>query len=281
MTERVMTRMLAVAVLLVGAARVAQADWTQLAPGLEYAEFQACSPSSYDDSKITVVRVVPSKVQLRILSAADLGLPSPLRAEEWAERFDLSVVINAGMFAADWRTHLGYLKIQDGHVNNRIVRQDYKSILVFGPLTPGQQEAGMFDIEHDAIPDLSTRYGTVVQNLRIVRAPGTVVWARSPRKWSETAVGMDRSGRLLFIFCRSPYTMFELGHCLLTLPLDLVAVQHLEGGGDASFVIRTDRMRKILVGSYETGANDGIVSPYAAITQGSPLPNVLVVSVRR
>ena len=281
MTEGMMTRVAAAIVLLLASPCTARAEWTPIAPGLEYGEFQACSPSSHDDSKITVVRVVPHQVQLRILSAADLGLPGPLRAEEWAERFDLSLVINAGLFAADWRTHLGYLKIQDGHVNNPTVRQDYKSVLVFDPLAPGQPEAGILDAEHTTIPELSAKYGAVVQNLRIVRSPGTVVWSRSPRKWSEAAVGMDRSGRLLFIFCRSPYTMHELGQCLLSLPLDLVAVQHLEGGGDASLVIRTQSMRKILVGSYESGANDGIAKPYEVITKGFPLPNVLVVSARR
>ena len=114
-----------------------------------------------------MVRVVASEVRLRFLSVADLGLPCSLRAD-------------------------------------RTVHRGYKSTLVFGPFTPGQQAAGVLDIEHAAIPDLSARYGAVVQNLRIIRSPGTVVWSRSPRKWREAAVGMDGSGRLLFIFCRSP-----------------------------------------------------------------------------
>jgi hypothetical protein len=89
---------------------------------------------------------------------------------------------------------------------------------------------------------------------------------------------MDGYGRVLFVFSRSPYTMNELGGCLLKLPLDVVSLQHLEGGGDATLVIRTPRLRLTLVGSYESGANDGKTRPYVDIQEGFKLPNVLAVT---
>src|SRR5262249_1590004 len=98
----------AAAVALVPAWARAAPAWDVLCPGIEVARFDACPRSAFDDSKITVVRVAPSQAGLRLMSAADLHLPGPLRVEEWAEQYDLAVVINGGMFAEDWRTHLGY-----------------------------------------------------------------------------------------------------------------------------------------------------------------------------
>ncbi len=258
----------------------ASAEWVTLCPGMEYACFDACSRSIRDDSRITVVRVDTHVVTLQLLAVSDLGITTPMRAEDWAERYNLALVINAGMFGADWRTHLGYLKVSDTHTNSRNVRQTYKSVLAFGPQKGGLAPAVLRDLETESIGNLSNQYETVVQNLRMIRSPGRVVWARSQRKWSEAALGMDASGRLLFIFCRSPYSMHEFSACLLGLPLNLVAAQHLEGGGDATMVIRTSKLSATLVGSYETGANDGSSRPYENIRRGFPLPNVLAVISR-
>jgi uncharacterized protein YigE (DUF2233 family) len=251
----------------------ARAEWMDLCPGVEYAQFAACAKSPKGDSKITIVRIVPTKAQLRVLSHVDLGLPRPLRANEWADQLDLAVVINAGMYATDMR-HVGYLKIGPGRVNSQVVRKDYKSVLVFDPSKEGQREAAIVDLDNASIAELSAKYGVVVQNLRMIRSPGTVVWGRSSRQWSEAAFGMDRSGRMLFIFCRSPYTMFEFSQCLLELPLDLVAVQHLEGGGAAALAIRTPRLRQVLFGGYET-TREGRETDQGDV--GSALPIVLAI----
>ena len=52
---------------------------------------------------------------------------------------------------------------------------------------------------------------------------------KQDRRWSEAAVGVDRQGRVLFIFSRYPYTMKELNDILLALPLAIDAAMHVEG----------------------------------------------------
>jgi hypothetical protein len=89
---------------------------------------------------------------------------------------------------------------------------------------------------------------------------------------------MDQSGRILFIFCRSPYSMFEFSHCLLKLPLELVTAQHLEGGGAAALVVRAPRMHKVLFGGYET-TREGRETDQG--DQGAPLPIVLGIGACR
>ena len=99
-------------------------------------------------------------------------------------------------------------------------------------------------------------YGTVVQNLRLIRAPGHGVWAKQDRRWSEAAVAADGSGRVLFLFTRQPYSMQELNAKLLALPLGITAAMHVEGGPEASLSIHAGGVDLDLNGSYETGFNE-------------------------
>ena len=69
-------------------------------------------------------------------------------------------------------------------------------------------------------------------------------------------LGMDRAGRALFIFTRSPYSVQEFAAILLGLPLDLYNVMYLEGGPPASLYLAAAHARLDLFGSYETGVNE-------------------------
>ena len=93
--------------------------------------------------------------------------------------------------------------------------------------------------------------------------------------WSEAALGEDSSGRALFIFSRSPFTMHEFNRKLLSLEIGLVAAQHLEGGPEAQLYLGIGNVTHEMFGSYETSfrENDGNTAPW-------PIPNVLGVRPR-
>jgi hypothetical protein len=65
-------------------------------------------------------------------------------------------------------------------------------------------------------------------------------------------LGEDAQGRILFIFARSPFSMYELSRELVSANIGVVAAQHLEGGRQAQFYLRTDSEELELFGSYET-----------------------------
>ncbi len=81
---------------------------------------------------------------------------------------------------------------------------------------------------------------------------------------------VDRQGRILFLFVRSPYTMHALVDHLLALPLDLVALHYGDGGPPASLYVRAPGFEERNVGNYEERADRG------DNTAEWPLPNVLV-----
>jgi len=214
--------------------------WKVLRPGVEYAAIPTSS-----GQPLHVVRVDPARANVVALTASEKGAPLQT-AGQWCRSSHLSVAINLGMFEADRRTHTGYLRT--GHHVNNAQWNAYKSVLA---IRPGSVQ--WFDIEGKIPVATLDKYDIVVQNLRLIARPGKNVWAANDRKWSEAALAIDSSNRLLFIFCRAPYTMREFNMLLLNLPLGIESAMHLEGGPEASLSIHVAGLVLDLCGSYETG----------------------------
>jgi hypothetical protein len=119
------------------------------------------------------------------------------------------------------------------------------------------------------------RYRRVVQNLRLVKRPGVNRWSPQERRWSEAALGEDREGRALLIFCGAPLPLDRLVETLLALPLGIVAAQHLEGGTQAQLFVAAGGQTIELVGGYE-----GILPPSDSSHAAWPIPNVIGVRAR-
>ena len=139
--------------------------------------------------------------------------------------------INAGMYQADHRTHVGFCQIE-GRLANRSAN-DYLSAVACDPVDPADPPFRIFDLDEVPLAEVAKRYGTVVQNLRLIKRDGENRWQPSGDRWTEAALGDDDRGRVFMIYCATPWSMFELNEILLDLPLGLVAAQHLEGRSQA------------------------------------------------
>ena len=242
--------------------------WATLEPGIEYATVEPPGARALSiDGRIHLVRIDPRRRTLQAaMAGGDDGKLRP--AGRWCRERKLAVAINMGMYEKDVRTNTGYAR-KAGYVNNGHWGAKYKAALGFGPGKPGAAPVFMADLDNPGDKARLADYGTVVQNLRLIRA-GQNVWTKQDRRWSEAAVGVDKQGRVLFIFCRYPHAMKELNDILLALPLDIDTAMHVEGGPEASLSIHAGRVNLDLNGSYETGfvENDGE-------SQQWPIPNVL------
>jgi hypothetical protein len=250
---------------------VAAAGWETIAPGLAIAAFQVGSNAS--DPPIVVLRVQPRQWKLRLLCADQTNHRDGLTAKQWCRRFGLAAAINAGMFAKNHRTHIGYLR-SGRHVNNANINR-YRSAVAFTPQSPGLPPARIFDLDEQPLKDVLVHYESVAQNLRLIKRPGMNRWAPQSRKWSEAALGEDDAGRLLFIHARTPFCMHAFNEILLRLPIGLVCAQHLEGGPEAQLYLRYGQVEREFVGSYETGFN-----PNFSNLKAWPIPNILAVEPR-
>ncbi|PLX76605.1 MAG: hypothetical protein C0615_06535 [Desulfuromonas sp.] len=249
---------------------IAETAWEILAPGMQVARFEVNSPVPVSDTDITVLRVDPQKWGLDIATPMLASDSGGMTAREWSWNRKLAAVINAGMFGQDHRTHLGFMQVRDqvlsGHVNS------YKSVAAFDPRREGLPPFCMFDLDVPgvSVDSILQDYSSVVQNLRLIKKPGQNRWSQQEKAWSEVALGEDSMGRILFIFCRAPMSMHDFNNKLLSLDLNLVAAQHLEGGPEAQMFVNIDGQTYEKFGSYETGFTEHDHNGAAW-----PVPNVL------
>ena len=152
------------------------------------------------------------------------------------------------------------------HTNNGKWRNDYKSVFLLGSASKARIEDAL------ALPANAADHDVIMQNLRLIAGPGKNVWSKTDRAWSEAALAMDDQGRILFLFCRTPLSMWAFNQRLLRSGLGITHAQHLEGGPEASLTIRTKRIQLDLSGSYESSFNENDDNALQW-----RLPNVLVV----
>ena len=250
-----------------------EAAWDTLADGLQLGRFKVDVEAPSGDSVVTVLRVDPHKFTLHLLAKSNIEDKARHTARKWCEKYDLIAATNAGMYAEDHTTHIGYMRISD-HINNsRVVKKDYRSVAAFHPLNADLPPFRMFDLDETEIDSVLADYASVIQNIRLIKRPGENRWPVKPQKWSEAALGEDGDGFLLMIFCRSPYTMYEFNEILLSLPIDIVCAQHLEGGPEAQLYIKQGNTELELTGSYETNFLQN-----AANLRARRIPNVIGIS---
>jgi hypothetical protein len=225
-------------------------NWLEVDDGLYVGKFKAGKRSDIGDSVITVIKINPEKYELKLLSAAKKKHPA-IPADKWAEEYGLILVTNAGMFHTDFSTHVGYMRNFD-YANNDEIDRRYHSIATFNPKEGHDRKFYIYDTEDTNIEALNRKYNSIVQNLRLIKRPGENRWKPQRKKWSEAALGQDRDGNILFIFSRYPYTMHDFNNILISLPINIAAAQHLEGGPEASLYFSHKNATMEMIGSYET-----------------------------
>lgn len=251
-------------------------DWKSLAPGMDLKYVAAKKPSAVGDSRIAILRMDPNQWQLEAVGITQTGDSSGHTARAWSQSRNFSAAINAGMFATDYKTHLGYMG-SPSHVNNSHPNA-YQSVAAFEPRDSKPLPAfRIFDLDAPGVlfPDILKDYTSVLQNLRLVKRPGLNQWPQQERKWSEAALGEDDAGRILFIYSRSPFSMHDLNDELLAAGIGLVAAQHLEGGPEAQLYVHVGNTEMELFGSYETSFKEN-----DANSSAWPVPNILGVRPR-
>lgn len=266
---RVILVSLIVVTFMVGSVQ-ADEPWQRLDEGLEIGQFKLALYTVVGDSTVTILRIDPELWEFELVCAAEKGLPNRFSVKDWCLREGLTAAVNAGMYAEDYMSHVGYLRSGD-HVNESRINH-YQSVLGVDPVNPDDAGYMLYDLDAPGVSmdEINERYGGVVQNLRLIKRPGENRWKQQPKMWSEVAIGQDDQGRALFIFCRAPYTMHDLNDALLALPIDLVAAQHLDGGPAAEMFVQTGSFTREWQGSYETD-----FSERDDLNKSLPIPNII------
>jgi uncharacterized protein YigE (DUF2233 family) len=252
----------------------AASAWAPLADGLDLAELTAPQKSDLGDSRVTVVRIDPSRYRFRLLSAKLLKLDRTLTAREWVERYGVLGAVNASMYQQDHRTSVAYMKGVEGVNNGRWTKDN--AVFAADPMAASSPAVQIFDRTCAKSAEYENGYRILIQNIRMLDCAGKNTWSEQPRKWSTAAVGIDDAGRVLFIHCRSPYSTHDFIEILRALPLDLRRLMYVEGGPEASLYVAVKGHEPIAkVGSFETGFRE-----LDDNRELWPIPNVLAFDKR-
>lgn len=237
------------------------ASWREIEPGMAMASFQACFELTSGQTPITIVKINPELFRFRLLHPADHGEGTIKTIQEMADQQHLALATNAGMFAEQVTTqdgqthsiykHVGFVKYL-GKVENGKRLTDYKSVFAFHPLKENLPAATLADLEETTLAKLGESYDSLIQNLRMIGHRRRNVWSQSPRRHSIAALATNQTGELLFVFSGAPYSVHDFNRCLLSLPLKITRAQYLEGGKEATLILRTPTLKLNLIGSSET-----------------------------
>lgn len=247
----------------------AELAWQTLEPGLELGTFSAPRPADVGDSSIRVLRIDPSRFELRLLNASAPGQGPSRTAKAWTLENDLLAAINASMYQANYRTSVSLMRSRS-HVNNANLTR-HMAVLAFDRLDPSVPLVKIIDLECDRWEDWKSKYGSLVQSIRMFSCKRENVWQPQSRKWSVAAVGVDGQDHVLFIHVRSPFSTHDLIDILAELPIKLERLMYVEGGPEAQLYVRAGGAEHEFVGSFESSDDN---------RNAWPVPNVIGVARR-
>jgi hypothetical protein len=247
--------------------------WTVLEPGLEWAEIPGSIAAEEEDGLIRVLRIDPERFDFALGAATRDQDPGARSAAAWCADRDWCAAINASLYQTDHLRSTAYLRDGD-HVNNGYVSRA-NSFLVFGARREGIPAVTLVDRQCEDWESSARDYDTVIQSIRMVSCHRGNTWSPRERRTSVAVVGIDGTGRVLFVHVRTPVATHRLIDALLALPLDLARAMYVEGGSPAQLAVRSPELTAVFTGRPDPDRWPG-PGPAAEL----PLPNVIGV-VRR
>lgn len=219
---------------------IREIKWKTLQNGLLYCELDAPEKSILNDSKLTIIKVDPSKFSFHLLSASEHGRKSRT-ADEWGREFGMSIIINAGMFnPSKAHTNKGYMR-NYSHTNNSRFNKAYNVMMALNPKDKSKPSFQLFDLTHDRWDSIRPLYRSFCQGMRMIDWNGVpLAWDKRPGQSCSMVIGAtDIDGNIYFLFTRSPYTHQSVIRFLQTMPLNIRTTVYLEGGPEASLYINS------------------------------------------
>lgn len=223
--------------------------WQKIDTGLSYTEVIAPLKTNIDDNKIQLLKIDPTYYDFHLESCKE-DKSDPKTAPQWAKEKGFIAVFNAGMYQMDYATNTGHMK-DYGFINNPQFNKD-KSVLVFNPSKKNLPNVQIIDSDCQQRSKILPHYASATQSIRMLSCQQQNVWSQQKRYWSMVVVGVDKYGHVLFCFTRSPHSVHDFVEMLVKIDIDIHQLMYLEGGSEASFVIRHPNLTVSNMGSFET-----------------------------
>lgn len=242
-------------------------EWDTIDEGFEVGKYVSPKLSLIGNSTLTILRVDPERYDFDIIHDYHGNT-----ADVWSKKHNLLAVVNAGMYDRNGR-NMGAMKNFDSIYNPKFNKDN--AILAFNPKNKGLPLVDIIDTKYVDAERLLKQYNSYTQSIRMVTLSGNNVWAPRNLMWSVVVVAMDKQSKVLFIHCRSPYSMHEFINIVLQSPLNIRNMMYLEGGPEASLYVNNCGVELSVVGSYETNFFDDSNHEFWTI------PNIIGISKKK
>lgn len=250
-------------------------NWTSLANGIEFIEMEAPRKSMLGDSRLSILKLNPDVLDFYLYNATNQN-NRKLTAPQWADSFDLDIVMNAGMYdLANGLIHRGFMK-SGKHFNNKKFQEDYNSMIAFTPIDSNLNNFEIFDLACENWKNVKSNYRCYAQGMRMIDCNGEMMgWNKKSQTCSMLVAAKDAKNNIWFIFTRSPYSHNQMIAFMRSFSEDLRNAIYLEGGPETSMFININNHCIKKIGSY-------VSDTYANYdnTEFWPLPNVIGIKSR-
>lgn len=222
-----------------------------LSPGITHERIAIAGDPAIatSDDCLDVVRIDLAGHELRALTAIHHGGARPL--PRWLTDEKLVAGINAGMFH-DTQRSVGLLVSAEA-VNNPDDNPQFGGFLAFDPVDPASPPVTVVgrDCPGFDLDALRERYRAITQSYRLVGCDGEAIGWKDTKAYSAAAIGVDRDGRVVLMHARAPHRMRDIS--TTAAELELAGAIFVEGGPEASLIVRGRDGVVERVGSYESG----------------------------
>ena len=246
--------------------------WKTLRPGLEFATLSGDSWCRRGSSQIALLRIDPTRARLRVHYFGASPAGKPLDAVEWQHIIGAEAVFNAGQFMPDW-TYLGLL-VSGGNVISKRTHPTFRAALVAGPRAGGNA-ARVLDLERDSLDVAQSQWSEVAQSFMLFDREGRLRVRSSDKIANRTAVGEDRSGRLVVLVTEGAYAIDDFARLVQKSPLQITHAMAMDGGSESQLCVVAGNFRYTCMGGRTRGATSS-----ASVDDETPLPAVISVAAQ-
>ena len=264
----VLALLVAALVLIRGVPRL---RWRTLRPGLEFATLNGSPYCRRGSPEIAMLRVDPARVQLRVHHYSTIHGRRPMDIIAWQRSIGADAVFNAGQFLPGW-SYLGAL-VCSGKVVSGRVHPTFKAALVAGPLDGGGITARVLDLESDSLAVAPPRWHEVAQSFMLFDRKGRIRVRHTDKVANRTAVGEDRSGRLVVFTTEGGYAIDDFARLIRDSKLEIAHAMSMDGGNEAQLCVDAGGFQYSCMGGRTRGGAAG-----DAAGEQVPLPTVISLS---
>ncbi|MBD3217709.1 MAG: hypothetical protein GF310_05480 [candidate division Zixibacteria bacterium] len=216
--------------------------------GMKLYRIPLTNPTDSLEYDFYILKIDPDYYEFDLLAAIEID-SVPRTPSLWCSEFGYDLCFNAGMYAADEITPLGFCK-SNGHILNSRINY-HKAVLAFDPMNDSVPTVKIINRGCENLDSVENHYRSMVQSVRMLGCSGGNVWKQSNKRHSILAVATDSEGLVSVLFSQAPLSVYDFINNTNALDFGFDEMIYLEGSIPASLYVNTDDFRFSISGAAE------------------------------